>query len=220
MKMIAIQKNETSFFSKNLGRLKEYLQENNKIKGIIDMADQLGSNRNSLRWYISGEQEPSVGFLRKISNLYDVNMDWLLENRGPMFRDVGIENASRIFLQSTETERSIIFTKFKLFHDENRELNQIMATLSPRDLPEDKRIKLESRCIGQLLILQKQRQDLYISMDSIIDRNHVIERSEFRDGHKKEIEKHIKEISGRIRKFTRGKSVEFQAVIDEIVGNL
>ena len=104
----------TSFFSKNLGRLKEYLQENNKIKGIIDMADHLGSNRNSLRWYISGEQEPSVGFLRKISNLYDVNMDWLLENRGPMFRDVGIENASRIFLQSTETERSIIFTKFKL----------------------------------------------------------------------------------------------------------
>ena len=54
MKMIAIEKNETSFFSKNLGRLKEYLQENNKIKGIIDMADQLGSNRNSLRWYIRG----------------------------------------------------------------------------------------------------------------------------------------------------------------------
>ena len=127
--MIAIKKNETSFFSKNLGRLKEYLQENNKIKGIIDMADQLDSNRNSLRWYISGEQEPSVGFLRKISNLYDVNMDWLLENRGPMFRDVGIENASRIFLQSTETERSIIFTKFKLFHDENRERHETVISM-------------------------------------------------------------------------------------------
>ncbi len=66
--MIATTKSNQSLFSKNLGLLKDYLQENQKIKGLIDMADQLGSNRNSLRWYISGEQEPSVSFLKNLSN--------------------------------------------------------------------------------------------------------------------------------------------------------
>ena len=43
----AMKKNEPSIFSKNLGLLKDHLQETKKIKGVVDMAEKLGTNRTA-----------------------------------------------------------------------------------------------------------------------------------------------------------------------------
>ena len=120
--MIATKKNNQSLFGKNLGLLKEYLQANQKIKGLIDMADQLGSNRNSHRWYIIGEQEPSVGFLKKLSELYIVSLNWLVEGRGPMIRDEIFNDIECSFHNLSLRDRSNFMAKLDFLKRRNKNL--------------------------------------------------------------------------------------------------
>ena len=214
-----MKKTDLSIFRKNLGLLKDHLQKNQQVKSLVDMAEKLDSNRNSLRWYISGKQEPSVSFLKKLSSTFDVSMDWLIENIGPMIRDKGIDDTYKILVGSFETQRSIIFIKLKYFQKEEQELEQLMATLSSFDLPEVKRIKLESRCSGQILNMQRNRQKLELSQDIMIDNDKVVIRKELLDKHKNDIKKQIKDISIRINRFSLGKSIEFQSTKDEILEN-
>ena len=218
--MIATTKSNQSLFSKNLGLLKDYLQENQKIKGLIDMADQLGSNRNSLRWYISGEQEPSVSFLKKLSEQYNVSLNWLVEGRGPMIRDEIFNDIECSFHNLSLRDRSNFMAKLDFFEEEEQEFEKLLGTLATQDLPEEKRLMLESRCTGQLFNMQKRREKLFASGYVEAQKGYRFDPKALKAGTALENKKHIKDISMRIRKFTRGKSVEFQAVIDEIVGNL
>ena len=218
--MIATKNSEKSLFSKNLGLIKDHLQENQKIKGIIDMADQLGSNRNSLRWYINGEQEPSVGFLKKLSEQYNVSLDWLVEGRGPMIRDEGFSHVESAFYNLSLSERSNFMAKLTFLSVEDQEFEKLLGTLATLDLPEEKRMMLESRCTGQLRNMQKRREKLFAIGHVEAEEGYRFDPKGLKAGMANENKQHIKDISIRIRNFTRGKSVEFQAVKDEIVGNL
>ena len=186
-----MEKNESSIFSKNLGLLKDHLQETKKIKGVIDLAEKLGTNRNSLRWYLNGEQQPGLGFLLKLSKCFDVNLEWLLQNRGSMFRNDDLEDSYKLLMDSPESLRSITFAKLKFYLQEEQEIEQMKANLSTLDLADETRQKLESRCIGQILILQRQRQKLEISQDIIIEKDVIMLRSEITENFKKDIKKQI-----------------------------
>ena len=215
-----MKKNESSIFSKNLGLLKDHLQETKKIKGVIDLAEKLGTNRNSLRWYLNGEQQPGLGFLLNLSKCFDVNFEWLLENRGSMFRNEDLENTYKVLMDSPESQRSIMVAKLKFYPLEEQEIEQMKANLSTLDLADNTRQKLESRCIGQILILQRQRQKLEISQDIIFEKDGFMLRSEITENFKKDINKQILEISKRIVKFSLRNSVEYKALQDEIVGKI
>ena len=68
--------------------------------------------------------------------------------------------------------------------------------------------------------MQKRREKLFASRYMEAQKGYRFDPKALKAGTALENKKHIKDISMRIRKFTRGKSVEFQAVIGEIVGNL
>ena len=70
-----------------------------------------------------------------------------------------------------ESQRRIMVAKLKSYPQEEQEIEQMKANLSTLDLADDTRQKLESRCIGQILILQRQRQKLEISQDIIFEKN-------------------------------------------------
>ena len=218
--MSATKKIKQSLFSKNLGLLKDYLKENQKIKGIIDMSEQIGSNRNSLRWYITGEQEPGVSFLKKLFEKYNVNLEWLMKGEGPMIRDENFMHAQRTFYGFTLKERSLFMAKLNFLHEEEHEFEKLLGTLATLDLPQEKRLMLESRCTGQLRNMQKRREKLFAIGHVEAEEGYRFDPKGLKAGMAIENKKHIKDISMRIRNFTRGKSVEFQAVKDEIVGNL
>ena len=53
------------------------------------LADAIGVQRSNISHFVSGRNKPSLEFIIKVLNFFqDVNPDWLLFGKSPVFRDV------------------------------------------------------------------------------------------------------------------------------------
>lgn len=80
----------------------QYLSMDNIADRFIEMRNKLGFNKSQLAQYIqstpsiigeieSGKREPSKNILMKLLSMYNVNINWLLSDKGDMFIMAGDE---------------------------------------------------------------------------------------------------------------------------------
>ena len=82
-----------------------------------EWSDRLGISERTLQRYESGESEPTVSVLLKLSQIYDISIDVLLSN------DVNSTfNISRIERYLREIERSCNTLRREMYEAENNSL--------------------------------------------------------------------------------------------------
>jgi len=64
-------------------RLAELIQELGILKK--EFADNIGVSTGNLSDWLSGKTEPSAKPISRISEIYKVNLNWLVAGNGPMF---------------------------------------------------------------------------------------------------------------------------------------
>ncbi len=52
---------------------------------IFEMADYLGNERTSYTRYELGQTPPKLMTLYKVAEKFDISLDWLIRNKGPMY---------------------------------------------------------------------------------------------------------------------------------------
>ncbi|MCP5103777.1 MAG: helix-turn-helix transcriptional regulator [bacterium] len=66
---------------------------------VFEMADYLGNERTSYTRYEQGQTAPKLMLLYKVAEKFDISLDWLIRNKGPMYFKQKQDNQS----QSTPT---------------------------------------------------------------------------------------------------------------------
>lgn len=87
-------------------RLKE-LRENLKLSQK-ELADSLGTLLTTISKYERGENKPSVDFLLKLCEIYNVNLSWLIAGKGSMFI---VPPDNKVLCQNNENAYPIEFVK-------------------------------------------------------------------------------------------------------------
>lgn len=76
---------------------------------IKDFAEQCDIPYRSMYNYVRGDREPNLDALYKISQTFNVNLNWLITDQGEMFKNISNKNFSVDEYQIIEFYRTMPF---------------------------------------------------------------------------------------------------------------
>ena len=93
-------------------RIKEFMDY--KSLNSLTLAKELGykSSEKLSRLFRDGNAKPSYDIIYDISNMFEINVDWLITGRGSMLHTEQQEVQSEVHLV-TETDESIVYRMYK-----------------------------------------------------------------------------------------------------------
>lgn len=108
------------------------------------LADNIGVQRSGVSHIISGRNNPGVDFIQRILKYYpNINPDWLLLNKGPMYR-----NADEIFENEPEDEsgKRQLNIDFNSLTDDKEPVNETpVISAEPEAVKTDTPVKIVTR---------------------------------------------------------------------------
>ena len=69
---------------------------------VSQMADSIGNERTSYNRYEKGKALPKLLALYKLGNKFDVSLDWLIRNEGPMYYKEKESNEQKIIKSNSQ----------------------------------------------------------------------------------------------------------------------
>ena len=106
-------------------RIKEFMDY--KSLNSLTLAKELGYNSSEKlsRLFRDGNAKPSYDIIYDISNMFEINVDWLITGRGSMLHTEQQEVQSEVHLV-TETDESIVYRMYK---EKDSEVKSLMETI-------------------------------------------------------------------------------------------
>lgn len=119
-----------------VSRIKEFMEY--KSLNSLMLANELGykSSEKISRLFRDGKAKPSYDIIYDISNMFEINVDWLITGRGTMLRNSEIPEESKLGVIHTDsalsTEESIIYKMYREKDEENKALIRENGRLEER----------------------------------------------------------------------------------------
>ena len=106
-----------------VSRIKEFMEY--KSLNSLTLSNKLGykSSEKLSRLFRGGNAKPSYEIIYDISNMFEINVDWLITGRGSMLRDSQTPEENELSTQPiSSAEESIIYKMYKEEDEENKVL--------------------------------------------------------------------------------------------------
>lgn len=116
-----------------VSRIKEFMEY--KSLNSLTLSNKLGykSSEKLSRLFRGGNAKPSYEIIYDISNMFEINVDWLITGRGSMLRDSQTPEENKPSTQPiSSAEESIIYKMYKEKDEENKVLLKQIGCLEER----------------------------------------------------------------------------------------